>query len=130
MEADPNDYYDNSDRKKNRLYASMNDCQLALRYFALKNKENIRGSMKSMLDRAMATHITEEVGVLWKKDYEDRFTFLYELFDGRPFRLPPDETGRDRLSAAIYDSAMVAIDNYWKQRSEIVRKTRKTCKIV
>ena len=119
VEADPDDYYENSDRQKNRLYASMGDCQLALRYFALKDDENIRGSMKSMLDRAMEADISEEVGARWKKDYEDRFTFLIELFDGRPFRLPPDETGRDRVSAAIYDSAMVAIDAYWKRRSKI-----------
>ena len=119
VEADPNDYYENSDRQKNRLYASMGDCQLALRYFALKDDENIRGSMKSMLDRAMEADISEEVGARWKKDYEDRFTYLTELFDGRPFRLPPDETGRERLSAAMYDSAMVAIDACWKQRSKI-----------
>ena len=124
VEADPNDYYENSDRQKNRLYGSMRDCQLALRYFALKDKQNIRGSMKSMLDRAMAVDIAEEVGVHWKNDFEERFRFLYELFDSRPFRLPPDETGRDRLSAAIYDSAMVAIDACWRQRSEI-EKDRK-----
>jgi hypothetical protein len=121
VEADPNDYYENSDRQKNRLYASMGDCQLALRYFALRKKKNIRGSMKSMLDRAMEVEVTEESGAEWKKNYEDRFTFLYHLFDGRPFRLSPDETGRDRLSAAIYDSAMVAIDEYWRHRTEIER---------
>ena len=119
VEADPNDYYENADRQKNRLYGSMGDCQLALRYFALRDKKNIRGSMKSMLDRAMEAEITEEDGANWKKDYKDRFTFLYELFDGRPFRLPPDESGIDRLSAAIYDSAMVAIDEYWQKRSKI-----------
>ena len=121
VEVDPNDYYENSDRQKNGLYGSMGDCQLALRYFALREKKNIRGSMKSMLDRAMEVEVTEEVGAEWQKNYEDRFTFLYHLFDGRPFRLPPDETGCGRLSAAIYDAAMVAVDEHWRHRTEIAR---------
>jgi hypothetical protein len=48
-EADPNDYYENEARQKNTLYSSMADCQLVLRYFALKDDGNIRGSMRSML---------------------------------------------------------------------------------
>ena len=77
--------------------------------------------MKSMLDRAMEVEVTDEVGAEWKKNYEDRFTFLDHLFDGRPFRLPPDKTGRGRLSAAIYDAAMVAVDEHWRHRTEIER---------
>ncbi|HMN86171.1 MAG TPA: hypothetical protein PKA74_09330, partial [Bauldia sp.] len=52
VEADPNEYYENPVRRKNKLYASMGDCQLVLRYFALKDANNIRGSMRAMLDRA------------------------------------------------------------------------------
>ncbi len=45
-EADPNDYYENVERQKNNLYSSMSDCQLVLRYFTLKDDDNIRSSMK------------------------------------------------------------------------------------
>ena len=41
-ETDPNDYYESPARQKNLLYASMNDCQLVLRYFALRDPANIR----------------------------------------------------------------------------------------
>ena len=119
VEADPNEYYENPDRKKNRLYGSMGDCQLVLRYFALRHKSNIRGSMKSMLDRTMETIISKEEGARWKQNYQERFTFLYKLFDSRPFRLPPDENGRDRVSAAMYDASMVAIDSNWEHRADI-----------
>ena len=118
-ETDPNEYYENPDRQKNTLYANMGDCQLVLRYFALKDEENIRGSMKSMLDRAMAVRITESEGEVWRQEFEERFTFLYNLFDGRPFRLPRDEKRRERLSAAIYDASMVAINSCWEVRDEI-----------
>jgi len=118
-ETDPNDYYENPDRQKNSLYASMGDCQLVLRYFALKDETNIRGSMKSMLDRAMEVTITEAEGAERKEAFQERFTFLYNLFDHRPFRLPADEKGRERISAAIYDASMVAINSYWPDRQRI-----------
>ena len=118
-ETDPNEYYENPGRQKNTLYANMGDCQLVLRYFALKNEENIRGSMKSMLDRAMEVRITESEGEVWRQEFEERFTFLYNLFDSRPFRLPPDEKRREQLSAAIYDASMVAINSCWEVRNEI-----------
>ena len=118
-ETDPNEYYENPDRQKNNLYASMGDCQLVLRYFALRDDANIRGSMKSMLDRAMEVKIAKAEGEVWKQDYQERFQFLYNLFEGHPFRLPPDERGRERLSAAVYDASMVAINDLWDERNRI-----------
>jgi len=120
VETDPNDYYENPDRQKNALYSSMGDCQLVLRYFALKDEPNIRGSMKSILDRAMEKDIPEEQAQLMKQEFIERFSFLYSLFDRRPFRLPPDEKGHERVSAAIYDAAMVAIDGLWGKRDKIL----------
>lgn len=118
-EADPNDYYENPDRQKNSLYSTMGDCQLVLRYFALKDPRNIRGSMKSMLDRAMDTEITEQQGDALRMEYNERFLFLYNLFQGHPFELPPDERGRVRVSAAVYDSSMVAANELWAQHDAI-----------
>jgi len=120
VETDPNDYYENPQRQKNTLYSSMADCQLVLRYFALKDGANIRGSMKSMLDRAMEKVITDAQADALKKEYIDRFTLLYVLFEKKPFLLPPDEKGRQRVSAALYDSSMVAIDELWLHRREIM----------
>jgi hypothetical protein len=119
VESDPNDYYENPERQKNSLYSSMGDCQLVLRYFALKDESNIRGSMKSMLDRAMEVKISDQEAEAWKSEYVERFAFIYDLFDRRPFRLPPDDKGRERVSAAIYDASMVAINYRWNSRKTI-----------
>ena len=119
VESDPNDYYENPKRQKNVLYATMGDCQLVLRYFALKEHDNIRGSMKSMLDRAMERKILQSEAHAFETEYEDRLRFLFNLFDHRPFRLPADERGRQRLSAAMYDASMVAINELWGNRAEI-----------
>lgn len=122
-EADPSDYYENEKRQKNTLYSSMADCQLVLRYFALKDDENIRGSMKSMLDRAMEqrTKIAEVESQALENEFKERFAFLHSLFDEKPFRLAPDDRGRSRISAALYDASMVAMDKLWPTKDQISR---------
>jgi hypothetical protein len=114
-EANPNDYYENPARQKNNLYATMGDCQLVLRYFALRDTSNIRGSMKAMLDRAMESRMktpTREVDDL-KDEYRSRLKAAADIFGQRPFALPPDEKGRERVSAAIYDATLVALHRLW-----------------
>lgn len=107
-------------RQKNTLYASMRDCELALRYYALRTADNIKGSMKSMLDRTMEnTDLSSGDVDGWTTDYEDRLRFLYDLFDGRPFRLLTDEGRHEQISAGTYDASMVAIDSAWEHTDEI-----------
>lgn len=120
VETDPNDYYENPQRQRNTLYATMGDCQLVLRYFALKDEANIRGSMKSMLDRAMEVQVSEAEAETLKQEFKERFAFLYELFEQKPFQMPPDDQGRSRVSAAVYDASMVAINDVWRQRAKIL----------
>lgn len=120
IETDPNEYYENPQRQKNILYSTMGDCQLVLRYFALRDDDNIRGSMKSMLDRAMERKTTEGEGEALTLEFTERFTFLYNLFEGAPFALPPDDKGHVRVSAAIYDASMVAINDLWATRGDIL----------
>ncbi|NPT27035.1 DUF262 domain-containing protein [Pseudomonas aeruginosa] len=111
IESEPSDYYENPNRQKNKLYASMGDCQLVLRYFALRDEENIRGSMKSMLDRAMASRvkITEESAAKLGEEFNQALNAAVEIFGPKPFLLPEDDKGRRRISSALYDASMVAI---------------------
>ncbi len=114
-ETHPNEYYENPQRQKNALYASMGDCQLVLRYFALRDVSNIRGSMKAMLDRAMESRMSmsESDALAAKGEFLARLSAAAELFGQGVFMLPPDEKGVSRLSAALFDSTMVAIDRTW-----------------
>lgn len=119
-ETNPNDYYENPDRQKNTLYSTMGDCQLVLRYFALRDSANIRGSMKSMLDRAMESRVSislEDAETL-KAEYIERLTAANNIFGPEPFMLPPDEKQRVRLSAGLYDATLVALHRSWNQKAE------------
>jgi hypothetical protein len=118
-EKDPEDYYVNPERQKNSLYKTMKDCELILRYFALKDSSNIRGSMKTMLDRAMDVKLTQSEADTAAEDFQSRFKFLFELFDSEPFVLKSQTDQKKRVSAAVYDAAMVALDNLWSRKEEI-----------
>jgi len=118
-EKNPEDYYVNPERQKNTLYKNMKDCELVLRYFALKDPENIRGSMKTMLDRAMEVKIDQAQADAARTEYKERFEFLYQIFNSRPFVLKSQSDDKERISAAVYDAAMVAINDLWEQREEI-----------
>lgn len=124
IESNPNDYYENPDRQKNTLYSSMGDCQLVLRYFALRDDKNIRGSMKSMLDRSMAdrVNISQEDADALETEYIGRLTLAFKIFGPKPFLLPPDEKGRERLSAALYDATLVALHRLWAHRADFEAK--------
>jgi hypothetical protein len=99
----------------------MGDCQLVLRYFALRDASNIRGSMKSMLDRAMEARMSltiDQVQPL-KDEYLSRLAAAARIFAPRPFLLPPDDKGRERLSAALYDATLVALHRQWRHQERI-----------
>jgi hypothetical protein len=109
--VDDNDAYENPDRKRNRLYQSMGDCALVLRFFALQDDRDIRGAMSVILDRCMEKH--KGVGAL---DIEaDRAVFTRvmaacdAIFGDKAFRLPPDKGGNQRVSAALYDAIAVSL---------------------
>jgi len=103
----------------------MGDCQLILRYFALRDIGNIRGSMKTMLDRAMESRVnldSEAVDHL-KEEFISRLRAAISVFGPRPFLLPPDEKGRERLSAALYDASLVAIHRQWPHVSKFIEQS-------
>lgn len=128
-ETDVNEYYENPDRQKNRLYRTMADCQIVLRFFALLDDEYIRGSMRSILDRCMQRN--REVAGNSLDHYRDTFVKLIEawdrIYDGQAFLLPPSERGTRRVSIALYDAHMVALyrrldrlEQFIAQREKIV----------
>ena len=110
-----------ANRQKNNLFATMRDCELVLRYFALKDEKNIKGSTKAMLDRKMAKlkEISEVKAEQLKINYKSRLDFLFSLFKKEPFQIPSGKSGRNRVSAGLYEASMVAIDKLWRFKDEI-----------
>ena len=114
------EFYENPARRKNTLYATMRDCELVLRVFALRNRDNIRGSMKSMLDGAMERELSDEDAEAFTTEFQMHFEFLCELLGDRPFTIRLREHGKERVSAALYDAAMVAVGRVWDHRDDVL----------
>ena len=112
-------YYENPARKKNNLYRTMKDCELVLRVFALRDPANIRGSMKSMLDRAMEQEVSEEEASAFAEDYRVHFEFLCDILGSKPFTITFRESGKERVAAALYDAAMVALGRVWDHHHDV-----------
>ena len=117
--SESEDVYENKARHKNTLYKNMKDCELALRFVALRSPGNIQGAMKQILDRAMKFNFSEEQAQTLVKDFDERLQFLYELFETRPFQIDSREEATNRIYAGMYDSAMVAMDHHWPRHPEI-----------
>jgi len=120
-EADPNDYYENPRRQRSRLYSTMSDCEIVLRYYALRDDTHIRGAMRNILDDCMrrAQNMTHEEATILEKSYSDRLTLASEIFAGRPFEIPREQGGRRRKSIALQDAVMVACDALWRNRERL-----------
>lgn len=109
--------YEQPERKANRLYSTMNDVQIVLRFFALRNNSEIKGSMRSILDRCMERHLNDsekEIQDL-KSDYLARLEAAMIIFDGKPFNIP----GRGP-SEGVYDAVMAAIDRLWDRKVQLL----------
>nr|WP_154385298.1 DUF262 domain-containing protein [Aminobacter sp. MDW-2] len=112
--------YESPERKKNNLYKTMGDCQIVLRYFALRDEDRIKGSMRSILDDRMeeGMSMSDEEATAAEKEYYERLQVAYDLFGKKPFRLTQGET--DKPSESMYDAVMVAVDRHWANRHRLL----------
>jgi hypothetical protein len=109
------------ERSKNHLYRTMGDCQLILRFFALRKRDDIKGSILSILDNFMETNedIDPKIAESYKKDFLDRLKLAYDIFGDETFRLPAIANKPGRLSRPIFDAVMVALDELWDKSEQI-----------
>lgn len=123
--ADPNEYYEEPDRQKNNLYRTMADCQIVLRFFALRDQSLIQGSMRSILDKCMerSLDLSKEECENLGNEFVERLELADELFDKKPFEL--ELYGRTRPSVGVYDGIMIALDRLWDHKEDITKAKSK-----
>jgi hypothetical protein len=107
--------------RENLLYQTMGDCQIVLRFFALRDAEKIRGSVKRMLDQCMRDHQNSDAKKLrqFRADFISRLKVVHQIFGTEAFLLPK-KIG-DRHSRPLFDALMISVDRLWEQRNALVR---------
>lgn len=123
-----NDYdknYEDPDRKRNSLYSSMGDCQIILRFFALRRENHIKGAMRNILDSCMRRNqkISRDSALTYKAVYLSRLEVAHRIFNGKPFQLLPDHKGRTKLSVPLHDAIMLAIHRLWNQHQRLLARS-------
>lgn len=128
--------YENPERKANRLYRTMGDCQLVLRFFAFMDDANIKGSVRSMLDGTMErfTNSNPEGLAQLHVAFDRAIEAAVHIFGVSVFTLPPDARKVRRLSVAIYDAVMGAlfrridkVDQYFAVAQSIAIELDRIC---
>jgi hypothetical protein len=92
----------------NTLYKTMADCELVLRFFAIREtiQMNLKGSLRSLLDNCMVRHQNDSNAEAdaQGKHFLGLLRLLNSTFSGRPFVLPTNKPSRP-----LYDALMVAL---------------------
>jgi uncharacterized protein with ParB-like and HNH nuclease domain len=109
--------------RKNKLFQTMADCQIVLRFFAFSDAQHISGSVKRMLDKCMER--SESIGNqevrLLKEKFRSRLKLAHTIFGADAFKL--GDEGERKQSRPLYDAIMVALDRLWERR-KLLRKRR------
>jgi hypothetical protein len=112
--------------RNNPRYRRMLDCEIVLRFFALRQRSNIRGSVRSMMDRFMEGQIgtTETQISVLRDEFKSRLKVAHDLFGANTFRYKK-ENGERELSQTLYDGIMVALDKLWPKRERLISQGNK-----
>lgn len=103
---------------QNSLFKRMIDCEFVLRYFAFREKKNIRGSVKAILDRCMDGHksLSENDLDEFMKDFRSRIDLARDLLGDNAFHLSDPTGDQSSLSQPYYDAIIVACDRRFADR--------------
>jgi hypothetical protein len=97
-----------SELLRNTLFRTMGDCEIVLRFFAVKEtvEMDLRGSLRKLLDGCMQRHINDSADQTSRLEelFLASLRTLNNVFDEKPFALP----GTNKLSVPLYDALMVA----------------------
>lgn len=110
-----------SDLSENTYFKRMKDCEIVLRFFALRNSSNIKGSVRRILDRCMLENVnsTEAKIQTYREDFIHALKTAHAIFGNNTFKIKVK--GKWRLSEPLYDGVMVAVDKLSSDRNRLIK---------
>ncbi|NEP12510.1 MAG: DUF262 domain-containing protein [Symploca sp. SIO2C1] len=110
----------------NNLYKKMEDVELILRFFALRNVEHFRRGMEGFLDLYMMKSLTftnEDIDFL-KKSFLETIQLAHSIYGKHLFKPFEPESGiwKQRSYKAYYDAVMVGLSTYLPQAEVLIEK--------
>jgi hypothetical protein len=107
-----------SDLNENKLFQTMADCQIVLRFFAFRRAAAIKGSVRRMLDNCMLEnqHAPPDVIRKMESDFVARLNLTSKIFGNDAFVLPNEQ----KHSRPLSDAMMIAIDRLWVHKTKLL----------
>ena len=106
---------------KNNLYASMEDCEIILRYFVLRENADVSELTSIDLDGFMKRNVDIDKSSAdnMAGQFKERIGFLCDLFGEKPFDIVSEDNQSCELRKQVYEVSMVATDELWNERDSI-----------
>jgi hypothetical protein len=116
----PDDNYISAPLAANEYFKRMRDCEIVLRFFALREPKKIKGSMRNMLDNFLESHKDASSIEIDKHrtEFLDSLKLSHQIFGDKTFKVK--KNGEWKQSIPLYDGVMVAVQNLRKHKSELV----------
>ncbi len=126
------DYYRKSegyispDLADNKLFKRMGDCEIVLRFFALRDQRKISGSLRSVLDNCMKDNRSADSSQIQglRDLFFDCLHLAHQLFGERTFRVR-DRKGRWTPSKPLFDAVMVACEKIAAHKDRLIANKEK-----
>jgi hypothetical protein len=118
--------YISTELATNKLFKRMEDCQIVLRFFALRDPQRIVGSVRSVLD----SYMNEKRDIQPSEIGDLRIAFLtcldiaHAVFGEHTFRVR-DKKGRWVPSKPLFDAVMVATEKLALHRDRLIANRKK-----
>jgi hypothetical protein len=130
------DHYDNLTGeideilRTNSLFKRMRDCQLVLRFFALRERSNVSGAVKKMLDRIMDKYIDAKPSRIeeLRQSFLETIDLAYSVLGKRAFQVK--KKGKWSYSEPLYDGVMVSLDRLKDERPALIKNKKKIVKAI
>lgn len=111
---------------KNNYYKKMEDAELVLRFFALRNVDKFRSGMEGFLDIYMMKSIqfSEEDITVLKGIFQRTLDLAHEIYGEYLFKPFEPEKGiwKERAYKAYYDATMVGLSKHLNQAEVLIKK--------
>jgi len=123
------DYGINSERAENKLFKTMGDVELVLRFFAFRQRGQLqKGSLENYLDfylekgNYFSTSLIENLANLFNETIE----FAFELFGEKAFWLYRSRRNGwswyDRATTAVYDPMMYVLSMHLEHKTKLLEQ--------
>ena len=113
----------------NKRFKRMEDCELVLRFFALRRTSKIKGSMRNILDTCMMEHAdlseaeASKMAVLFKECTDTS----HQIFGDKTFQIRTPQ-GDWRHSVPLYDAVMIAVERLRDSWGNVIKERTKVSK--